>query len=90
MDDSETEQLDDIHEEIQGSNAQLGAIAERTRQIQGSLEDINDDVQQNQRDINDLQGKVRRNTVIINGVTVGLGSVVLWVSDKISRINPFA
>ena len=89
MDDSETEQLDEIHTEIQGSNAQLGAIAERTRSIQSSLEDINDDVNQNQRDINELQGKVKRNTTIINAVTVGLGSVVLWVSDKLTRINPF-
>jgi uncharacterized protein YoxC len=89
MDDSEHEQLDEIHTEIQGSNAQLGAIAERTRQIQGSIEDINDDVQKNQNDINDLQSKVRRNTVIINGVTVGLGSVIIWISDKLSRINPF-
>jgi predicted nucleic acid-binding Zn-ribbon protein len=89
MDDSEHDQLDEIHNEVQGSNAQLGAIAERTRSIQKSLEDINEDVAQNQSDINDLQNKVRRNTVIINGVTVGLGSVLLWISDKLSRLNPF-
>lgn len=89
MDNEESDQLDDIHDEVRGSHAQLGAIAERTRSIQDSLEDINDEVNQNQEDINDLQGKVRRNTVIINGVTVGLGSFILWVSDKISRFKPF-
>jgi len=89
MNDSENDQLSEIHTEVKGSNAQLGAIAERTRSIQDSLEEINDDVQKNQRDINDLQSKVKRNTTIINAVTVGLGSVVLWVSDKLTRINPF-
>lgn len=89
MDDSETEQLDEIHTEIQGSNAQLGAIAERTRSIQDSIEEVNDDVQANRQDIDNLQNSVKRNTVIINGVTVGLGGFVVWISDKLTRLNPF-
>lgn len=89
MDDFEEQQLSDIHAEVKGSHAQLGAINERTRNIEEYLESISADVQENQRDIDDLQTKVKRNTVIINGVTVGLGSVLLWVADKISRFKPF-
>ena len=88
MEDSEHEQLDEIHDEIQGSKAKLGAIAERTRSIQDSLEEINKDIAKNQQDINGLQSKVKRNTTIINAVTVGLGSVLLWISDKLSRLKP--
>lgn len=90
MDQHEEEQLDDIHSEVKGSNAQLGAIAERTRSIQDSLEDIDAKVDKNRQDINDLQSNVKRNTTIINAVTVGLSGVVLWISDKLTRINPLA
>jgi peptidoglycan hydrolase CwlO-like protein len=90
MDQHEEEQLDEIHTEVKGSHAQLGAIAERTRSIQDSLQDIDDKVDKNRRDINDLQSNVKRNTTIINAVTVGLSGVVLWISDKLTRINPLA
>lgn len=89
MDESEHEQLDDIHTEVKGSNAQLGRIAERTRNIERYVENVSEDVNQNQQDINALQSKVKRNTTIINAVTVGLGSVIIWVSDKLTRLTPF-
>jgi archaellum component FlaC len=89
MDDSEHDQLSEIHDEVQGSNAALGAIDERTRNIENQLDNISDDVSKNEKDINDIQSKVKRNTTIINAVTVGLGSVLIWVADKLTRFNPF-
>ena len=88
MDNHESEQLDEIQSEVAGSNAQLGAIAERTRSIQDSLDTIDGRVEQNQDDIDELQSDVKRNSVIINAVTVGLGSAVIWLSDKLTRIIP--
>ena len=88
MDESENDTLNDIHDEVRGSNAQLGAIAERTRNIQESLDKISDDVDDNRQEIDKLQGKVKRNTTVINAVTVGLSGLVLWAADKVSKL-PF-
>jgi chromosome segregation ATPase len=89
MDDSENKQLNDIHNEVKGSHAQLGAIDERTRNIKDSIESISSEVESNREEIDALQSKVKRNTTILNGMTVGLSGFVLWVSDKLTRINPF-
>jgi predicted nucleic acid-binding Zn-ribbon protein len=86
MDKSETEQLDDIHEEVRGSHAQLGAINERTRNIESQIDSLADEVEDNQEDVNELQDKVKRNTTIIGGATGGLSMVLLWISDKVTRI----
>lgn len=86
MQDSEQEKLDDIHSEVQGSHAQLGAINERTRNIERQLEKVSDNVSENEQDIDDLESKVKRNTTIVTGVTGGISVVLLWVSDKITRL----
>lgn len=89
MDDNEHEQLDNIHDEVAGSKAQLGVIAERTRNIEDHVDSISTDVSENETEINDLQDQVKRNSTIINAVTVGLGSVLIWLADKLTRFNPF-
>jgi len=89
MDDSEHDQLDDIHNEVAGSNEKLGAIDERTRNIESQIKSLSDEVQTNRSDLDQLQSQVRRNTTIINAVTVGASAFVLWISDKLTRINPF-
>jgi peptidoglycan hydrolase CwlO-like protein len=89
MDDDEHSQLSDIHQEVKGSHAQLGVIEERTRNIEKKLEKVSENVSENEGDIDDLEDGVKRNTVIINAVTVGLSGVVLWAADKITRFNPF-
>ena len=87
MDDQENEQLQDIHEEVKGSHAQLGAINERTRNIEASLENINEDIDHHSEKIDNLEREVKRNTTIINAVTVGLSGFVVWVAEKLGRIN---
>lgn len=89
MDDQENKQLNEIHKEVQGSHTQLGAIDERTRNIQNHLENISDSVEKNEQDINEMQAKVKRNTTVINAVTVGLSGVVLWAADKLSKFKIF-
>lgn len=86
MDDSETTQLEEIHSEVQGSHAQLGAINERTRNIERQLEIISENVSDNEADINELEGKVKRNTTIVTGFTGAISMFLLWVSDKVTRI----
>lgn len=86
MDDNENDQLEDIHEEVKGSHAQLGAINERTRNIERQLDNISENVGDNEQDINKLEGKVKRNTTVVTGFTGGLSMVLLWVSDKVTRI----
>jgi len=86
MDDSETTQLEEIHSEVQGSHAQLGAINERTRNIERQLEIISENVSDNADDINELEGKVKRNTTIVTGFTGGVSMLLLWLSDKATRL----
>jgi predicted nucleic acid-binding Zn-ribbon protein len=86
MDNEEQEQLDDIHNEVKGSHAQLGAINERTRNIESSVDDISSEVDKNRQDINDLEDKVTRNTTIVGGVSGGIGMIALWLADKVSRL----
>jgi predicted nucleic acid-binding Zn-ribbon protein len=86
MDDAETTQLEEIHSEVQGSHAQLGAINERTRNIERQLEMISENVSDNEEDINELEGKVKRNTTIVTGFTGGISMFLLWVSDKVTRL----
>jgi archaellum component FlaC len=85
MDDSENEQLQNIHDEVKGSHAQLGAINERTRNIENHLESLSGDIDDNEEDINELEDKVKRNTTIVTAVSGGIGMVALWLSDKITR-----
>lgn len=86
MKEEETDQLDEIHEEVKGSHAQLGAINERTRNIENQLERISENVSDNEEDINDLEADVKRNTTIVTGAAGGMSMILLWLSDKISRI----
>jgi len=86
MDEAENEQLSEIHEEVQGSHAQLGAINERTRNIERKLENVETEIDSNTEDINELQDSVKRNTTILTGFTGGVSMVLLWLSDKITRL----
>lgn len=89
MDGEEEEQkLSDIYGEVKGSHAQLGRIDERTQNMERQLQKIAEDVAENEQDINDLEDDVKRNSTIINGVTVGLSGLVLWIADKLGRFTP--
>jgi predicted nucleic acid-binding Zn-ribbon protein len=86
MDDSEKTQLDEIHSEVKDSHAQLGAINERTRNIERQLDVVSSNVADNEADINDLEGRVKRNTTIVGGFTGGISMILLWLSDKVTRL----
>lgn len=86
MDDNEHDQLQDIHTEVRGSNAKLGAIDERTRNIERHVQSLSNEIEGNSEDINELEGKVKRNTTILGGFSAGLTGILLWGADKISRI----
>lgn len=86
MEDSETEQLEDIHDEVAGSQAQLGKINERTRNIEGKLDDVSTRIDDNEEDIDELQDSVKRNTTIVTSIGGGVSVVLLWFADKVTRI----
>jgi peptidoglycan hydrolase CwlO-like protein len=86
MDNEEQKQLSDIHDEVKGSHAQLGRIDERTRNIKENIEGINEKAEENRRDIDELESKVKRNTTIVGGFSAGGMAVVIWLSDKITRL----
>lgn len=86
MNGEEQDQLEDIHDEVKGSHAQLGAINERTRNMERQLQKIAGDVSDNEDDIDELEAKVKRNTTIVSAVSGGIGMVVLWFSDKVTRL----
>lgn len=85
MNDEENSQLEEIHKEVQGSHAQLGAINERTRNIERQVDKLSDNISDNEDDINDLEDSVKRNTTIVTGFTGGVSMILLWLSDKVSR-----
>lgn len=86
MDKEETDQLDEIHDEVKGSHAQLGAINERTRNMEQQLDTLSEDISENEDDINDLEDATKRNTTILTGFTGGVSMVLLWFSDKLTRV----
>lgn len=86
MDNEENDRLNEIYREVEDSHAQLGIINERTRNIEGQIENLSGEVSENRADINDLEDDVKRNSTIITGVTGGVSMVLLWVSDKITRL----
>lgn len=64
----------------------LYRIDERTEAIDAKVDVIGSRVSQNEDDINSLQKKTNRHGTILKGVTGGLGAILLWVADKITRI----
>jgi predicted nucleic acid-binding Zn-ribbon protein len=86
MNDSENEQLEEIHSEVKGSHAQLGAINERTKYIERQLETVSENVSDNEQDIDEIEAKVKRNTTIVTGFTGLISMVSLWVADKLTRL----
>jgi chromosome segregation ATPase len=89
MDNQEQEQLSDIHDEVKGSHAQLGRIDERTRNMERNLNGLSDEIQANREDIDNLQSEVKRNTTVINAVSLGLSGLVIWAADKAGRFLPW-
>lgn len=86
MEKDQKEQLNEIQEGVNSSHKDIGVIDERTRNIERQLDEIQGNVDDNSEDIDDLQGKVKRNTTIITGATGGISMVLVWVSDKLTRI----
>lgn len=86
MDEDQQEQLNDIQEGVNTSHKELGVIDERTRNIERQLEKIQSNVDENSNDVDELQDKVKRNTTVLTGATGGMSMVLLWFSDKVTRI----
>lgn len=86
VDDEQSEQLSEIHAEVEGTHIQLGKIDERTRNIEAHLNSISEDVSENEAELQEMRSKVKRNTTITTGVAGGISMILLWFSDKITRL----
>jgi DNA anti-recombination protein RmuC len=86
MDNDQQEQLNEIQQGVQSSHKDIGVIDERTRNIERQLEEIQSNVDENSNDVDELQDKVKRNTTILGGATGGMSMVLIWISDKLTRI----
>lgn len=64
----------------------LYRIDERTQAIDQKVTKINSRVSENEETIDGLQSKVKRNSTILGGIGTGVTAVLLWVSDKLTRL----
>ena len=65
----------------------LYRVDERTKRMDDRLDEVIDNTQENASEIDDIKGDVRRNSTILNGITVGGVALVTWVADKLTRLN---
>lgn len=65
----------------------LHRVDERTERMDDRLDTAIERTESNQEDIDALEDQVQRNTTIIGGITGGVGMIVMWAADKISRFT---
>jgi hypothetical protein len=65
--------------------ALLHRVDERTEHINDSVDKALVKAEDNADDIDEIRGKVQRNTTVLGGITGGVGMIVMWGADKISR-----
>lgn len=86
MNQDQTEKLNDIHSDVRKSRTRIEVIDERTRAMDSRMDSMREDISDNSNDIDNLQSKVGRNSTILGGLaTLGSG-IILWLSDKVSRV----
>jgi len=64
----------------------LGKLDERTERIDGKVDRVIDATNENSDRITTNGEKIKRNTTVITGFTGGASMVLLWLSDKITRL----
>lgn len=79
MNQDERQKLDEIHADVRQTRTRVEIIDERT-------ENLDERVSDNTEEIDTLQSQVDRNTTILGGFGTGAAAVLLWVSDKLTRL----
>lgn len=79
--------VEEIQSSLHSNAVQLGRIEERSTRIETKVDRIEENTMENRQEIDILQSKVKRNTTIINGLIVGLTTVVLWAAEKVSFLT---
>jgi len=64
----------------------LARLDERTERMDKRLDGLAKEVETNTQDIDELQGSVRRNTTVLGGFATGVSGLVIWISDKVTRV----
>lgn len=83
MDEETRDKLEEIHTDVRFARTRVEVVDERTEQMNQRMDDQNRQIQANQGDIDSLQERTKRNTTILNGMTVGLGAAITWAFDKL-------
>lgn len=86
MNQDEHDKLDEIHQDVRETRTQTQVIEERTSALDSRIDKIQGQTMKNAEDIDDLQSTVSRNSTILGGVATGVSAVVLWLSDKLTRL----
>jgi len=66
----------------------LHRVDERTQRIDERLDEVAKGVEDNTHDIDSLQDRVKRNSTMLNGISVGGAAILTWVVDKFARFFP--
>lgn len=86
MNGDEREKLNQIHNDVRETQTRTKVIDERTENLSSRMDDMREDIQSNTDDIDVLEDDVARNKTVLGGIGAGATALLLWASEKISRL----
>jgi len=67
----------------------LYRVDERTKRIDDEIAGVNKDIETNSAEIDAIEQRVKRNTTILNGLTLGVGSLLTMIVTKVGDLFSF-
>ena len=67
----------------------LYRVDERTKRIDDEIAGVNKDIKTNSAEIDAIEKRVKRNTTILNGLTLGVGSLLTMIVTKVGDFFSF-
>jgi len=67
----------------------LYRVDERTKRIDDEIAGVNKDIETNSAEIDAIEQRVKRNTTILNGLTLGVGSLLTMIVTKVGDFFSF-
>jgi len=86
LNDTESEKLEEIHDDVHQTRTRIEVIDERTRSMNARMNSMDQEINKNSDDINALEEDVGRNKTILGGFVTGVTGVFLWSMDKLRVI----
>ena len=67
----------------------LYRVDERTKRIDDEIAGVNKEIEANSAELDAMQQRVKRNTTILNGLTLGVGSLLTMIVTKVGDLFSF-